>query len=72
MQAYGRKKVRHNYKDYHPKRGYANWWEIEMNWINKKAERQKAKHETRLYPTLTELDKIENIKYEFKKLTNKY
>ena len=43
MIAYGRKKVRHNYRNYHPQKGYVNWWEDEMNWINKKAERQKSK-----------------------------
>lgn len=26
-----RNKFRYNYKDYHPKKGYKNWWEVELN-----------------------------------------
>ena len=43
MIAYGRRKIRTNFKDHHPKRDYANWWEVECNYINKKAERRKAR-----------------------------
>jgi hypothetical protein len=32
MKAYNlRNKFRYNYKDHHPKKGYKNWWEIELN-----------------------------------------
>jgi len=48
MIAYGRKKIRYNYRDCHPQRWYINWWEIEMNFINKKTERQKCKKEIEL------------------------
>lgn len=43
MIAYGRKKIRANYPDNYPRRPYYNWWEVEFNFVNKKAERQKAK-----------------------------
>jgi hypothetical protein len=44
MQPLGRKKMRYNYVDNHPPKGYVNWWESEIDIsCNKKADRQKAK-----------------------------
>lgn len=38
------KKILFNYKDYHPKKGYINWWEYEIdNTISKSSIRFKAK-----------------------------
>lgn len=45
MKPYGRKPKSHNYKDKHPSKGYVNWWEAELDSLNKKTERQKAKKE---------------------------
>lgn len=43
MIAYGKnKKFRYNYPDYHPKKGWVNWWEIELGDINKGSARQQA------------------------------
>lgn len=44
MQPLGRKAVRFPFKeDCHPKKPYANWWEVECaNGENKTADRQKA------------------------------
>ena len=38
-------KILHNHTDYHPKKGYINWWEVERKPIRKKSERQKANKE---------------------------
>jgi len=45
MKPYGlRNKFRYNYKDNHPKKGYVNWWEVELHSVkNKKSIRQKIK-----------------------------
>ncbi len=47
MQPLGRKPSRFPSKtDCHPKKGYANWWEVEiLNDDNKKADRRKVKKE---------------------------
>jgi len=45
MKPYGRKPKSHNYEDNHPPKGYINWWEAELDSLNKKTERQKAKKE---------------------------
>ena len=43
MQPLGRKPSRFPGKiDYHPKRPYFNWWEVELSADKKKAERQQA------------------------------
>jgi hypothetical protein len=42
MKPYGRKPKHHNYEDKHPPKGYINWWEAELDSLNKKTERQKA------------------------------
>lgn len=42
MRPYGRKPKHHNYKDNHPPKGHINWWEAELDSLNKKTERQKA------------------------------
>ena len=36
-------KMRENYPDNHPKKGYVNWWEVELGDIDKGRERQEAK-----------------------------
>lgn len=46
MDQNGKKKIKANYVDNHPPKGYENWWE-EANMANKKAERQRAKKEIR-------------------------
>jgi hypothetical protein len=44
VQPYGRhRRIKHNYEDYHPPKGWYNWWEIDCDNINKKATRRKAK-----------------------------
>ena len=44
MQPLGRKPKHHNYKDYHPIKGYMNWWEVELDpGENKKGERRETK-----------------------------
>jgi len=44
MKPYGlRSKLKYNYKDNHPQKGYVNWWEIESKDISKKRERFKQK-----------------------------
>ncbi len=44
MIPYGKnKKMRENYPDNHPKKGYVNWWEVELGDIDKGRERQEAK-----------------------------
>jgi hypothetical protein len=47
MKAYGlRDKLRINLPDFHPQKGWINWWEAEINKIkSKKSARQKAKTE---------------------------
>jgi hypothetical protein len=45
MIAYGKKKIRHNFEDYHPRRGYENWWENEFNTVSKKRARQEFKQQ---------------------------
>lgn len=45
MIPYGKRKIKHNFEDYHPPKGYVNWWELEMALVNKKRERQRAKKE---------------------------
>lgn len=48
MLPYGKnKKMRRNLPDNHPKKGYVNWWEIELGGVDKGAERQRAKKEIR-------------------------
>lgn len=47
MIAYGKRKLHANYPDCHPKKGYVNWWEFEINMVNKKKERQLNKKELR-------------------------
>jgi len=50
MQAYGKKKIRHNYRDhsYRVLQGGENWWE-DMSYGNKKGARQEAKEKIRKY-----------------------
>lgn len=50
MQAYGKKKIRHNYRDhsYRVLQGGENWWE-DMSYGNKKGARQKSKEKIRKY-----------------------
>ncbi len=44
MQPLGRKPTHHNYKDYHPIKGYRNWWEVELDTgENKKGDRRETK-----------------------------
>lgn len=44
MQPLGRKPMHYNYKDYHPPKGYRNWWEVELDsYGNKKGYRKKIK-----------------------------
>lgn len=45
MKAYGlRSKLLYNYTNCHPKKGYINWWEDEINTVkSKKSARQKIK-----------------------------
>lgn len=45
MKAYGlRNKFIYNYEDYHPKKGWVNWWEVELNTVkSKKTDRQRGK-----------------------------
>lgn len=45
MKPYGlRSKFLYNYKDAHPKKGYCNWWEIELGTIkSNKTDRMKVK-----------------------------
>jgi len=48
MIPYGKnKKMRENYPDNHPKKGYVNWWEVELSGVDKGSERQRAKREIR-------------------------
>ena len=51
MKAYGlRNKFRYNYKDHHPKKGFINWWEVELNTVkSKKRARQQAKKLIRFF-----------------------
>jgi len=46
MKPYGlRNKFRYNYKDNHPKKGWVNWWEVEMKTVkSKKSARQGVKN----------------------------
>jgi len=50
MQAYGKKKIRHNYRNHSYKllHGLGNWWE-DMGYGNKKSARQEAKEKIRKY-----------------------
>ncbi len=45
MKPYGKKKIKHNYKDNHPDKRFINWWEDINSNPNKKSERQKSKKE---------------------------
>ncbi len=45
MKAYGRKQMHHNLPDYHPPKGYCNWWEKEIDEVNKAIARRNAKKE---------------------------
>jgi hypothetical protein len=48
MIPYGKnKKMRRNLPDNHPKKGYINWWEVELGGVDKGSERQEAKKEIR-------------------------
>lgn len=48
MIPYGKnKKMRRNLPDNHPKKGYVNWWEVELGGVDKGGERQEAKREIR-------------------------
>ena len=48
MIPYGKNnKMRRNLPDNHPKKGYVNWWEVELGDVDKGAERQKTKREIR-------------------------
>jgi len=51
MKPYGlRNKLRINLLDFHPKKGYVNWWEVEWNTVkSKKTARQKSKKEIKKY-----------------------
>jgi len=48
MKPYGRKPKHHNYEDNHPPKGYVNWWEFELDSLNKKTARQFLKKETEI------------------------
>jgi len=55
MIPYGKnRKLRENFPDNHPKKGYVNWWEVELGSVDKGRARQEAKIEIR-----KELDEIE-------------
>ena len=46
MIPYGKNDKFHmNFPDNHPKKGWVNWWEVELGDVNKKSARQKAKRE---------------------------
>jgi hypothetical protein len=47
MQPYGKnKKMRRNLPNNHPpKKGYVNWWEVELGGVDKGSERQRAKRD---------------------------
>lgn len=46
MIPYGKnKKMRRNLPDCHPKKGYVNWWEVELGGVDKKSARQEAKRD---------------------------
>ena len=47
MKAYGlRNKLVINFPDFHPQKGWVNWWEVEIDTVrSKKSARQKAKKE---------------------------
>lgn len=46
MKAYGMpNKKRYNYIDNHPKKGFVNWWEVEIGCVDKKRARQQVKKE---------------------------
>ena len=46
MIPYGKnKKMRYNFPDCHPKKGYVNWWEVELGDVDKKSARQEAKRD---------------------------
>lgn len=48
MIPYGKnKKMRSNFPDNHPKKGWVNWWEVELGGVDKGKERQEAKKEIR-------------------------
>lgn len=48
MIPYGKnKKMRENYPDNHPPKGWVNWWEVELGGVNKGSERQRAKRDIR-------------------------
>jgi hypothetical protein len=48
MIPYGKnKKMRRNLPDNHPKKGYVNWWEVELGGVDKGRERQRAKVDIR-------------------------
>jgi hypothetical protein len=36
-------KMRFNYPDNHPQKGWVNWWEVEIGYVDKRRARQKAK-----------------------------
>lgn len=41
MKPYGRKNHHHNHIDAHPSKGFANWWEVEIDNVkSKKKERR--------------------------------
>lgn len=46
MKPYGRKPKHHNYVDNHPPKGWVNWWEPELDSLNKKTARQNLRKET--------------------------
>ena len=63
------KKIKHNFEDYHPARGFVNWYEDEYDWVNKKSERRKGKQE--IIKQLNEIiDNQENIDPEFADIMN--
>lgn len=45
MKAYGlRNKFLYDYTDHHPRKGWVNWWEVELGTVkSKKTARQEAK-----------------------------
>lgn len=48
MIPYGKnRKLRTNFPDNHPLKGWVNWWEVEIGGVDKKSERQRLKKELR-------------------------
>lgn len=46
MIPYGKnRKMRYNYPDNHPQKGWVNWWEVEMGGVSKGRARQEGKRE---------------------------